>query len=355
MTNGVGIRQRRTTTAAPRPALRLRAGELVEVCSQHEILATLDENGSLDALPFMPEMLPYCGKRVRVVKRADKTCDTIAKTGGRRMLNAVHLEGLRCDGDAHGGCQAGCLFFWKEAWLKRVGPAETDAPRGASRRQIACDVPRLQAATRAGVGQGAEQFVCQTTELLNATRPLAWWDVRQYVRDIRSGNVGTLELARGISVRAALNLLAGIRNLPGAYRLTRAITSRGAGLWQIPRIEGQVKTGPTPKHTLGLKPGDRVRVKSKDAIEKTLNTIGKNRGLWFDMEMVKYCGGEFTVLRRVERIIEERSGAMLTLPNDCIMLESVVCCGHFTEKRLFCPRMMPQYWREAWLERVDSA
>ena len=37
-----------------------------------------------------------------------------------RMRNAVHLEGLRCDGQAHGGCQAGCLLYWKEAWLRRV-------------------------------------------------------------------------------------------------------------------------------------------------------------------------------------------------------------------------------------------
>ena len=39
------------------------------------------------------------------------------------MTNAVHLEGLRCDGAGHDGCQAGCLLFWKESWLKRVDQA----------------------------------------------------------------------------------------------------------------------------------------------------------------------------------------------------------------------------------------
>jgi hypothetical protein len=34
------------------------------------------------------------------------------------MKNAVHLEGLRCYGTAHDGCQAACLLFWKTAWLK---------------------------------------------------------------------------------------------------------------------------------------------------------------------------------------------------------------------------------------------
>src|SRR6267142_1519493 len=51
-------------------SLGLRAGHWVEVRSADEILATLDDRGALDALPFMPEMLQYCGKRFRVFKRA---------------------------------------------------------------------------------------------------------------------------------------------------------------------------------------------------------------------------------------------------------------------------------------------
>src|SRR4029077_21036356 len=100
--------------------LDLKAGEWVEVRSQSEILATLDEHGRLENLAFMPEMLQYCGKRFRVFKRADKTCEYTQKWSIRRMKDSVHLEGLRCDGTGHGGCQAGCLTFWKEAWLKRA-------------------------------------------------------------------------------------------------------------------------------------------------------------------------------------------------------------------------------------------
>ena len=36
--------------------LNLRVGELVEVRSEDEILATLDVDGELEGLPFMPEM-----------------------------------------------------------------------------------------------------------------------------------------------------------------------------------------------------------------------------------------------------------------------------------------------------------
>src|SRR5690349_2955332 len=100
--------------------LKLRAGEWVEVRSKEEILATLDANSQYQKLPFMPEMLAYSGLRFQVWTRAHKTCDTVDKTGGRRMENAVHLNEIRCDGKAHGNCDAACLIFWKEAWLKRV-------------------------------------------------------------------------------------------------------------------------------------------------------------------------------------------------------------------------------------------
>src|SRR6188768_1328491 len=96
------------------------AGDWVEVRSKEEILRTLDSKGRLDGLPFMPEMFEFCGKRFRVMKRAHKTCDTVNQTGGRRMASAVHLEGVRCNGEAHGNCHALCLIFWKEAWVKSV-------------------------------------------------------------------------------------------------------------------------------------------------------------------------------------------------------------------------------------------
>ena len=69
----------------PHP-LNLRVGDLVEVRSEDEILATLDDCGAVDGLPFMPEMLEYCGKHFRVGKRADKTCNTITVMESRRLL-----------------------------------------------------------------------------------------------------------------------------------------------------------------------------------------------------------------------------------------------------------------------------
>ena len=92
--------------------MSLRVGDLVEIRSEAEILATLDERGELDGLPFMPEMLKFCGQRLTVHKVAHKLCDTLTKTGLRRMDSAVHLLGARCDGSAHGGCQTACSMYW---------------------------------------------------------------------------------------------------------------------------------------------------------------------------------------------------------------------------------------------------
>src|ERR1700726_4978131 len=111
--------------------LNLRAGEWVEIRSKSEILTTLDQQSQLDGLPFMPEMFAFCGRRFRVYKSAHKTCDySVYPFHSRRLARTVHLE-TRCDGGAHGGCQAGCLLYWKYDWLKLVSE---DSPGKTSQR-----------------------------------------------------------------------------------------------------------------------------------------------------------------------------------------------------------------------------
>ena len=119
--------------------MKTRAGDWVEVRSKEEILRTLDKSGRLDGLPFMPQMFNYCGRRFRVHSSAYKTCDTVSgHYVGRSLPDAVHLN-MRCDGQAYGGCQAGCLIFWKNAWLKPVeGPVlAKPVPDGDPARSMA--------------------------------------------------------------------------------------------------------------------------------------------------------------------------------------------------------------------------
>ena len=153
-------------TGSDRP---LRPGDLVEVKSLPEILATLDGGDTLDEMPFMPEMLRHAGRRYTVSRRVDKICDTVAETGSRRLHATVYLDDLRCDGSAHGGCQAGCRLYWKEAWLRRVEESRRrrwpDAgPRPSSRRVA-------EAGTRTvREGETEEVWRCQATEAVKAIR-----------------------------------------------------------------------------------------------------------------------------------------------------------------------------------------
>ena len=157
----------------------------------------------------MPEMLQFCGQQFRVGKLALKLCDTINWTGMHRMQHAVHLQGVRCDGQGHGGCQAGCLVYWKEAWLKRVeadGPEPgADGAEPGGRRRLAsrsssrvCTRTAVARAHRHGVAalSGEETFTCQATEPRAAPERIPSWDLRQYLLDIRSGNATTLATIR---------------------------------------------------------------------------------------------------------------------------------------------------------------
>ena len=341
---------RRTTSDQ---GLNLRAGELVEVRSEQEILATLDEDGATDGLPFMPEMLAFCGRRFRVYKRAHKTCDTVHKTGGVEMSGAVHLVDARCDGSAHGGCEAGCLLFWKQAWLRRVQESEPAKVQTAWSKAKCPEVLR-----KAGVGpaHGASQetirYRCQATELPRATTPLPWWRVGQYVEDVTSGNVGMRQLARG----AGYSLVRHLAEIGIGYRFLVVFYNwihRPRGAATFPFKSGTLIKTPAGE-PLNLVPGEWVRVKSVDQIMSTLNRMNRNRGLSFDPEMSLYCGGTYQVLKRVTHIIDERTGEMLTFGNPCIVLDRVYCRGDTTALRLFCPRAIYAYWREIWLERVPA-
>ncbi len=341
-----------STAASQVKSSTLRAGDLVEIRPEHEILATLDEDGTLDGLPFMPEMLRFCGERVRVQSRAHKTCDTILSTGLRRLDRAVHLAELRCDGSSHSGCQASCLLFWKEEWLRPVETttAQVDDPTPDDDRVerldggSACTRETLTAAASGPrTAQDEETYRCQATELRRATSPLAWWDVRQYAEDLESRNVTAARLLKGLLV-VLLNKFqaANTRYLP---RLTPI--ARGS---RYPFVAGSLE-GKTPESRLDLEPGERVRIKSKEEIEKTLDRNNKNRGLLFDGVMGKYCGQTAIVRARVTRIINERTGTMRHFSNEAIMLEGIVCTGDYMQ---LCPRRIYDYWREIWLERSEG-
>ena len=337
----------------------LCADDLVEVKSKEEILATLDQDGNLDGMPFMPEMLKYCGQQVRVYKRAHKTCDYSKTMESRRVPSAVHLENVRCTGEAHGGCQAECMLFWKDAWLKPVEGMTSPLGKSiAAREQVPARAPgateaQLHAATRVAA-EPEPIYSCQTTRIPKFTTSLPPSHLDQYVEAYVSRNYRLRELFAPLMFRVFGKL---VRSRFGASGVPQRIYDlfqklRGGIPW--PNRPGFIPSGektPVGEH-LNVQPGDIVRVKTLEEIRKTINREGLNRGLLFSQELVPYCGQIFRVHSRVKRIIDEKNGKMLNFKNDCIILEDVICQARYNEGLSFCPRSNYPYWREIWLERV---
>lgn len=303
----------------PRRLPRVAKGHLVRVRTEAEILATLDAEGRLEGMPFMPEMTRYFGQTFRVYRRAVKTC--VEGNAIRRLTDTVLLEGLRCDGAFHEGCQRSCPYFWKEAWLEPMPesaapPEETPGPvsgtwldRFPTRRE--------------------ERFFCQSTELLGATHRLSRWDLTHLLTEIRVG-----ELSIRMFLQILVHTLANrVREMLGFQRLGQLTGSRED----------------FTKGDLDLQPGEWVEIKPAPEIRRTLDADGKNRGLSFEPTMVDFAEGRFQVDYPIRRIISEQTGEMVFLTHT-VALKGVTCTGLCAKN---CPRNNTLYWREAWLRRVE--
>jgi len=294
----------------------LLPGDWVEVRPASEIVQTLDTADALQGLPFMPEMLPFAGRRFKVVQRAERTCVHPPQVPFPKLADSVVLDGLRCDGSLHGGCELGCMFFWKESWLRPVhdgSRAGNPPPNGP--------IPELDVRRP---GQ-LETFVCQATELPRATTPgPPLWSPGQYVDFVRDRTYTVPELA-------AMFWQIGSR------KLRRLVGSR--------RPAGPP---PAPDHApLDLQPGEWVEVKGQDEILPTLDANRQHKGLAFSGNMVEACGKKMRVLKRVDTLIEERTGRLRTV-RGTVLLEGSTC-----DRYLGCARGMPFLYRGIWLRRVE--
>ena len=298
----------------------LRPGELVEVRAWPEIAATLDPKGTLENLPFMPEMLDFCGRQFRVSRQAFKTC--IDDQEMRQLGRTVLLEEVRCNGKSHGGCGKACLIFWKEAWLKPAGaPASIN---GFAKSQLT-ESDLIALAERNG------DFFCQSSEIVNASTPLPWWEPKQYFWDLSRNRVSVVHWLKSLLI-AFYNKLAHVGRFSG---------------W------GHV-AGPGAQNaefgSLNLQSGDLVRVKALSQIKDTLDPSGKHKQLLFAPAQAEFCGQVMRVRNRVDKIILEGTQRQREL-KDTVVLEGATCDGICHR---MCPRQSLLFWRECWLERVAA-
>jgi len=294
---------------------RYLVGDRVRVKGLAAIRATLDQQGRLNGMPFMQEMAAYCGSEMGVYRVVDKIYDYGKSRLMRSVDESVLLIGLRCDGSEHGGCQAACYLIWKADWLEPVYARE---PSEAVQ-------PSVAPAPTAPSVQG--RYHCQYTDLADASRPTLDW--RRIVGPWIVGNVTISAFAVAMMTRAF-----------------NALQSRRGGIcypWQPLAGNDKSLTG-TP-----LRSGDWVRVCTSAQIARSLDKNSKNKGLWFDRDMLKHCGQTYRVRGRVDKIIDVNSGTMIPMKTACIMLEGVHYSGEF---QVFGEQHDFLYWREAWLEPV---
>ena len=298
-----------------------RSGDLVRVRSWPDILATLDEDGELRGLPFMPEMLRYCGGVFRVAQRVHKTC---VEDRGEQIHkfpddDIVFLDMLRCSGEAHDACQRRCRIFWRIAWLEPAGSSDVSGSGGVNGgEQSALPTVRDDGSYR-----------CQSSSLISATRPLSRpGKILAGLRDLRTGTFGI-----GAIVDRFVR--------PLFRKQTRS------GNWLVPRSARDR----TPTETLDLRPGELVEVRSREEIEATLDGQGRNRGMKFSKDMATYCGRRARVFTRLDRMISEETGHLVPIRNT-VTLEGLTCRCLVTVGG--CPRAELHYWREIWLRRIEN-
>lgn len=322
-------------TAPTESPSAFKRGQWVRVRSWEEIQLTLDLDGSLEGLPFMPEMAKLCGSRFRIARFANQVCANVGTVKIRKLEGVVVLNVDRCDGQFHGGCEMGCDLLWKTQWLEvddqTSAQTTNDQSRAANEHNVSLDfltslVQLSSVANDDVVEKATPCFRCQATELGAASRQSSAFNLQQYriERETNGTSLGRISAFLGST-------------------LLRKVTKQDGN------CEGPCRR--TPISHLGLAIGDKVRVKSFEEILKTLDAKGCNRGLWYDeAEMRPFCGKALTVSRRITRIIDERTGELLNLKVPSVVLNETQCSGL---SRRFCGRGMLHFWREAWLERAE--
>ena len=303
----------------------LVVGDLVEIKSWPEIRSTLDEQGCLGALPFMPEMLAMCGQRAYVFRCAHRLFDYRKTRRMRHMDGTVLLVGAICSGASHGGCEAACHTIWKAAWIRRIerGSSALNAKNAPNRSNPTGDFAILRFGTQ------APRYICQLTQLHTASQPIGNWSAINFLRPLIAGNVTLAAFVVGWMT----HLFNEIQHL-----------RRGVTFPSFEKASLEVRVAEENRFMAG----DHIVVRTPSEIRATLNDQFSNRGLWLEPDMLKHCGRRYSVQAEVSRLIDIVSGEMRTMKTPAYILRDI----HFSgERQQFNAQYEPLFWRGAWLRR----
>ena len=189
-------------------------------------------------------------------------------------------------------------------------------------------------AVRGGVDDWGDD--CQLQSGAGAATELSFKDklsVRYCVRAIKTVIADPLVLKRKLESMAAAR-----RTPPESAPLTPAPQTAAHAEW-----------------ILNLKPGERVRVKSLQEIKATLDEDNRcERMAYLPATMNKFCGGTYTVRKRIGRFFDEREWRLMKLKN-VVILDGVHCEPPLNAEGgpAGCDRTCFLFWKEAWLERAE--
>ena len=205
-----------------------------------------------------------------------------------------------------------------------------------------------------GEEKGEPLYRCQAVQLPFATHPLPRWALWQYVEDYRSGNTRISQILSSLFALLIHDLVESGLGFGSAIRFTYDAIQKMRGGMPYPFRRGNVPAGNrTPSVNTNIQVGELVKIKKYEDILETVDDKLTNRGMAFHPEMVTNCGKTFRVSQRLKKIMNEKTGQLMELKNECLVLEGLYCVGHFT-KPIYCPRATYPYWREIWLERISD-
>jgi len=189
------------------------------------------------------------------------------------------IDGLRCSGNDHDGCQRGCLILGKSEWLTKLS---TGRPMGSP---SVVNTVAISPALKTKVNP--DRYFCQSTELVRVTKPLSLSGrIRVCFSEVVSGDVGVLAVLE---------------------RIITPIFWKAMDMFVRPRYVIR-PLDKTPLTKTDLKSRELVEVKSADELEQTLNRKGCNRGLRYDHGLNQFYGTRHRVRDRLDRIIIESTG-----------------------------------------------
>ncbi len=132
--------------------------------------------------------------------------------------------------------------------------------------------------------------------------------------------------------------------------IRRRLTYLCNGFSELTGSRSMASTSAVTAAVSELQSGDRVRVKSREEIQATLDRWNRLKGTSFMEEMLPYCGTTQQVMKRVSRFLDERDYRMKKC-RGMVFLEGVICEG--TKDYGRCDRSCYFFWREEWLEKTD--